>query len=82
MPVMNGIDAISAIRALSLDIASLPIFACTADAYENTRIDMLNAGADYVLTKPLKEEALLCALMQLNNRNNLQLNHSRLPPPA
>ncbi len=82
MPVMNGIDAISAIRALSLDIATLPIFACTADAYENTRIDMLNAGADYVLTKPLKEEALLCALMQLNNRNNLQLNHSRLTPPA
>ncbi|CAM3016290.1 hybrid sensor histidine kinase/response regulator [Moritella viscosa] len=80
MPVMNGIDAISAIRALPLDIATLPIFACTADAYEDTRTDMLNAGADYVLTKPLKEEALLSALMQLNHRNNLPLNNSRLSP--
>jgi len=41
---------------------------------------MLNAGADYVLTKPLKEEALLSALMQLNNRNGLLLNNPRLTP--
>jgi len=76
MPVMNGIDAIRAIRALPLDIASLPIFACTADAYEDTRINMLTAGADSVLTKPLKEEALLTALTQLNNNNEFGLDSS------
>jgi len=76
MPVMNGIDAIRAIRALPLDIASLPIFACTADAYEDTRINMLKAGADSVLTKPLKEESLLAALTQLNNNNELGLASS------
>ena len=71
MPIMNGIDAINAIRALPLDIASLPIFACTADAYEDTRINMLEAGADYVLTKPLKEDALLAALSLLVKKYGL-----------
>jgi len=76
MPVMNGIDAIMAIRAFPLDIANLPIFACTADAYEDTRINMLNAGADHVLTKPLKEEALLSALSLLKDRNDFPPHHS------
>lgn len=69
MPVMNGIDAIKAIRLLPAEVATLPIFACTADAYEDTRINMLQAGADHVLTKPLKEDALLAGLMLLPNNN-------------
>ena len=77
MPVMNGIDAIKIIRALPLDVATLPIFACTADAYEDTRTNMLRAGADYVLTKPLKEDALLTALMLLPSHNNSILNEER-----
>jgi len=71
MPVMNGTDAIKAIRALPLNVSSLPIFACTADAYEDTRISMLKAGADYVLTKPLKEDTLLTALALLEKKHAL-----------
>ena len=40
-----------------------PIFACTADGMQDTKRAFLNAGADYVIIKPIKELALNQALI-------------------
>jgi signal transduction histidine kinase/CheY-like chemotaxis protein len=54
MPVMDGIAATEAIRALDAPGASqVPIVALTADAYADTRTRCLAAGMDEVLVKPL-----------------------------
>jgi two-component system, sensor histidine kinase len=54
MPVMDGIDATRAIRALGTPTAArLPIVALTADAYADTRTRCLAVGMDDVLVKPL-----------------------------
>lgn len=65
MPVMDGISAIKFIRKMDNKMSNVTIFACTADAFEDTRIAMLTAGANDVLTKPLKEDALLKALSKI-----------------
>jgi CheY-like chemotaxis protein len=53
MPVMDGIAATGAIRALATPAARLPIVALTADAYADTRTRCLAVGMDDVLVKPL-----------------------------
>lgn len=53
MPVMDGIAATQAIRALDTRAAALPIVALTADAYADTRTHCLAAGMNDVLVKPL-----------------------------
>jgi signal transduction histidine kinase/CheY-like chemotaxis protein len=53
MPVMDGIAATEAIRALDAAAAQVPIVALTADAYADTRTRCLAAGMDDVLVKPL-----------------------------
>jgi CheY-like chemotaxis protein len=53
MPVMDGIAATGAIRALATPVARLPIVALTADAYADTRTRCLAVGMDDVLVKPL-----------------------------
>jgi PAS domain S-box-containing protein len=57
MPIMDGINATKAIKALNLPKEPL-IIGCTADAFEQTRIDMINAGCCDVVTKPLHSSNL------------------------
>ncbi|USD66170.1 ATP-binding protein [Vibrio sp. SCSIO 43136] len=54
MPGMNGIETTRVIRQ-TLKINTL-IFACTADAFQQPHDDFMRAGANYILTKPLKQE--------------------------
>ncbi|WOT04122.1 hybrid sensor histidine kinase/response regulator [Shewanella youngdeokensis] len=57
MPVMDGIDAAKAITALEL--ARKPIIiGCTADAFEHTRVNMMEAGCIEVITKPINSAKL------------------------
>ena len=58
MPEMDGRAATRAIRQLP-NGAQLPIIALTAHAMANDREDMLAAGLDHVLTKPLKKPVLI-----------------------
>ncbi|PMH43207.1 ATPase [Vibrio sp. 10N.286.49.B3] len=61
LPGLSGIEATKVIRnEMKL---TTPIYACTADAMEETRKSFIQAGADYVLIKPLKEENLHTALI-------------------
>ncbi|NOI66018.1 LuxQ periplasmic sensor domain-containing protein [Vibrio sp. 99-8-1] len=61
MPGLGGIEVTSIIRnELKLNTA---IFACTADGFESTKLAFVDAGANYVMVKPIKEAALYDALL-------------------
>ncbi|WP_232323387.1 hybrid sensor histidine kinase/response regulator [Photobacterium sp. J15] len=68
MPVMDGIEATRKIRKMDQQISQVPIFACTADVFEETQKSMLNAGVDCVITKPLDERKLLDALQRFKHK--------------
>ena len=53
MPIMNGFEAIAAIRQ-NVKIASIPIIALTALAMEGDREECLAAGADHYMSKPIR----------------------------
>jgi PAS domain S-box-containing protein len=57
MPVMDGMEATRAIRALAAG-GRVPIVAFTASAFEEEKQEILDAGCDDVLTKPLEENRL------------------------
>ncbi|MEM8651187.1 MAG: response regulator [Pseudomonadota bacterium] len=60
MPVMNGIEAMHLIREAEAATGKrVPILALTAHALSGDEERMLEAGADYYLTKPINPEALL-----------------------
>jgi len=58
MPVMDGIAATRALRALDIPSARARIVALTADAFPDTRERCLAAGMDDFLTKPVHPQAL------------------------
>ncbi|WP_299491254.1 PAS domain-containing hybrid sensor histidine kinase/response regulator [uncultured Shewanella sp.] len=62
MPEMDGIEATTAIRQ-ELKITT-PIFACTADVFQEAHDKFIEAGANHVLTKPLQEQSFMDALHQ------------------
>jgi signal transduction histidine kinase/ActR/RegA family two-component response regulator len=53
MPVMNGIDATRAIRALSHPAANIPIIALTADVMNDAHDEAMAAGVNDFVTKPV-----------------------------
>jgi signal transduction histidine kinase/DNA-binding response OmpR family regulator len=69
MPVMDGIAATRAIRALADPVAAaVPIYALTADAFPETRQRCLLAGMNDFLTKPIVPQALAASLRRLFGR--------------
>lgn len=59
MPVMNGYEATSAIRALDHpDAAGMPIYAMTANAFTEDVSAALNAGMNGHIAKPIDTEIL------------------------
>jgi len=56
LPNLGGIETTKIIRdELQL---SIPVYACTADGMEDTKLSFINAGADFVIIKPIREIAL------------------------
>ena len=65
MPVMNGYDAVRAIRSLPrADAVSIPIFALTADAFDDDVEKCLQAGMNGCLTKPVDMRKIMETLAQ------------------
>ncbi|MFM2475831.1 ATP-binding protein [Celerinatantimonas sp. MCCC 1A17872] len=58
MPEIDGIDATRQIRRMKAPECYALIIGCTADAYSDTRSEMLSAGVNDVLTKPLQNDAI------------------------
>lgn len=60
MPVMDGYSATKKIRALAdKELASIPIIAMTANAFEEDRQEALKSGMNGHLAKPIDVEVLL-----------------------
>jgi signal transduction histidine kinase/ActR/RegA family two-component response regulator len=62
MPVMDGLTATRAIRALPISMACVPIIVLTADVMNESREQSLAAGANDFLSKPVQVEPLKAAL--------------------
>jgi signal transduction histidine kinase/DNA-binding NarL/FixJ family response regulator len=58
MPVMDGLTAIRKIRE-KMELKSIKIIGVSASAYEKTRHECLEAGADSFIVKPLQIKKLL-----------------------
>lgn len=62
MPIMDGVAATRAIRALPCPVGRIPILALTANADPKDEVEYLAAGMDGVVQKPIQTEALLNAI--------------------
>ena len=63
MPVMNGYEATKMIRSLeNKELASIPIIAMTANAFEEDRQEALKCGMDGHIAKPIDIQNLFEAL--------------------
>ncbi|HYD65002.1 ATP-binding protein [Azospirillum sp.] len=69
MPVMDGLAATVAIRALSGPAREVPIVAMTANAMPDEVAKCRDAGMDDVVVKPVEREALLDAVAQWTGRS-------------
>ncbi|SMH47915.1 Signal transduction histidine kinase [Azospirillum lipoferum] len=71
MPVMNGIEATRAIRALGGAYARVPIWALTGSTFQSDIEDCLSAGMDGHLAKPFLPKELLSTV-----RHGLEKRHA------
>lgn len=71
MPKLNGYEVARAVRSKR---CSTPILMLTAKSSIEDRIEGLNAGADYYLTKPFDSRELLACINALLRRQGNQVN--------
>ncbi len=65
MPVMDGLEATRTIRKMPRsDATTVPIIAMTANAFQEDRQRVLEAGMNEHLTKPLESEKLIATIGQ------------------
>jgi len=64
MPVMDGYAATKEIRKRETEEKRLPVIAMTADAVSGVKEDVMEAGMDDYVTKPIDHEKLFLALIK------------------
>lgn len=79
MPKLNGFDLARQVRRSR---CTTPILMLTAKSELEDRIEGLNAGADYYLTKPFDMRELMACINALLRRQGSQIDerHSAIPP--
>ncbi|MDE5950234.1 MAG: response regulator, partial [Acetatifactor sp.] len=71
MPVMNGYEATEAIRKLeNSELASIPIVAMTANAFEEDKQQALKSGMNGHIAKPINIEILMRELDEVIKRTS------------
>ncbi|QHI39202.1 Autoinducer 2 sensor kinase/phosphatase LuxQ [Kordia antarctica] len=71
MPVLDGLEATSAIRALDSDVKkNIPIVACSADVFPESRQKAEEAGVNYYVTKPISAKSINEILYLLTTGNS------------
>ena len=70
MPIMDGVAATKAIRALASDKANIPIIAMTANAMTEDRETCLAAGMNDYIAKPIDRRQLTEILNRWSNQLN------------
>jgi signal transduction histidine kinase/CheY-like chemotaxis protein len=68
MPVVSGYELAMAIRA-DAALAALPLILATSVSTVNLRVKAKAAGINYVLTKPVRQQALISNLLEAAGRN-------------
>ena len=69
MPVMNGYEAVTQIRRLeNKELASVPVIAMTANAFEEDKQEALRYGMDGHIAKPINIEILFDTLNKVLNK--------------
>lgn len=80
MPVMDGWQTIKAIRDSDQPLSKTKVIALTAEAMAGAREDLINAGMDGFIAKPIARED---ALQEINRvLTNTQANHQPATPIA
>ncbi|MFK7747425.1 MAG: ATP-binding protein [Kordia sp.] len=69
MPVLDGLEATSAIRALEKEKKDIPIVACSADVFPESRQKAEEAGVNYYITKPINAKSINEILYLLTTSN-------------
>jgi two-component system sensor histidine kinase/response regulator len=83
MPVMDGFQAIAAIRALETETGRhVPVIALTANAMKGDRERCLDAGFDDYVPKPVSLLQLLCAIGRQTGAARLQRADSVVEAPT
>ena len=72
--MMPGLDGLSLARKVRSHHCATPILMLTAKSGVEDRIEGLNAGADYYLTKPFDSRELLACINALLRRQGNQIN--------
>ena len=66
MPVMNGYEATKAIRSLkNQDLATIPIIAMTANAFEEDKQEAIRCGMNGHIAKPIDVDVLFETLRKM-----------------
>jgi CheY-like chemotaxis protein/two-component sensor histidine kinase len=65
MPLMDGVEATRAIRALDNAMAQVPIIGLTANVMVHQRADYLAAGMNGVVAKPISPAALMAEIARV-----------------
>ena len=75
--MMPGLDGFAVAKAVRADRCATPILMLTARSGIEDRIEGLNAGADYYLTKPFDTRELLACVNALLRRQGSQVDELR-----
>lgn len=81
MPVLDGLAATRAIRALQRPAGRVPVIALTANAISGDREACIEAGMDDYLTKPVEAAALRAALDRARRLHAQRGRDGRSAPP-
>jgi signal transduction histidine kinase/ActR/RegA family two-component response regulator len=77
MPEMDGIEATRALRARGGRLATVPIIALTANAFDEDVRSCLDAGMNDFISKPIERERLLAAICRHLDRNARPMTNLR-----